>query len=146
MLRERERQSTRSACGYAMFVTALILCKCRACCHCYCDGVCAQDDPSTATISDLFCVSVWFVIIPNLPTRALWQLTSDPSTGYCCWVVSNESSQALPPFSDLLCVPVWVLIHVIHPSVFSGCTRDIYQWLRMCSDVRVNFNIRDKWK
>jgi hypothetical protein len=41
---------------------------------------------------------------------------------YFGWVVSNEASQALRPFSDLFCVPIWVLIPMIHPSVFSDCT------------------------
>jgi hypothetical protein len=31
-------------------------------------------------------------------------------TGYCYGVVSYKASHALRPFSDLLCVPVWILI------------------------------------
>jgi hypothetical protein len=48
----------------------------------------------------------------------------------CCWVALNEASQVLRPFSDLLCVPIWVLIPLIHPPVLSGCTRDICQLLK----------------
>jgi hypothetical protein len=44
-------------------------------------------------------------------------------TGY--WVVPYKASQALQSFCDLLCVPIWVLIPLIHPPVLSGCAIDI---------------------
>jgi hypothetical protein len=37
--------------------------------------------------------------------------------------VSYKASQALRPFADLLCVPIWTIILLIHPPVLSGCTR-----------------------
>jgi hypothetical protein len=43
--------------------------------------------------------------------------------GCCYWVESYKASQALRPFADLLCVPIWTIILLIHPPVLSGCTR-----------------------
>jgi len=43
-------------------------------------GVGAQGDPCTATISDLLCVPIWFLIIPDSSTRALWQLPVETSS------------------------------------------------------------------
>jgi hypothetical protein len=40
----------------------------------------AQGDPCTATVSDLLCVPIRFIIIPDSSTRALWQLPADTSS------------------------------------------------------------------
>jgi hypothetical protein len=43
----------------------------------YSCGVGAPGDPHTATISDLMYVPIWFLTIPDLSTRASWQLPED---------------------------------------------------------------------
>jgi hypothetical protein len=48
--------------------------------YCYYYGVNVQSDLGTATVSDLLCVPIWFLIIPTLSTRALWQLPTDTSS------------------------------------------------------------------
>jgi hypothetical protein len=49
---------------YLSQLSNIILCPC---------GVGVQSDPSTATLSDLLCVSIWFLTILDSSTRALWQ-------------------------------------------------------------------------
>jgi hypothetical protein len=44
-----------------------------------CRGGGAQD-PCTAIIPDLLCFPVWFIIIPDSSTRAVWQLPTDTSS------------------------------------------------------------------
>jgi hypothetical protein len=40
----------------------------------------AQGDPCTVTISDLLGSPIYFLIIPDLSTRALWQLPAEASS------------------------------------------------------------------
>jgi hypothetical protein len=44
-------------------------------------------------------------------------------SGYCYEVVWRKESHALQPFSDLLCIPIWVLI------IPDSSTRDLLQIL-----------------
>jgi hypothetical protein len=40
-------------------------------------GLGAQGDPSIETISDLLCITILFLIIPDLSTIALWKLPGE---------------------------------------------------------------------
>jgi hypothetical protein len=40
----------------------------------------AQGNLNTATISDLLCIPIRVLIIPDLSTRALWQLPADTAS------------------------------------------------------------------
>jgi hypothetical protein len=69
-------------------------------------------------------------VIPVFFARRL-RLTS-LITGYCCPVVSYKASQALRPFSDLLCVPHQSSKHswFIHQSALANTSRDTDQQSR----------------
>jgi hypothetical protein len=43
-------------------------------------GVGAQGDACTATISDLLCIPIWYLIIPNSSTTAIWKLPPETSS------------------------------------------------------------------
>jgi hypothetical protein len=43
-------------------------------------------------------------------TNVFWTRCSSHYIGYCCGMISYKASPALQPFSNLLWVPIWVLI------------------------------------
>jgi hypothetical protein len=61
----------------------------------------------------------------------LWDVT-----GYSCWVVSNEASQALRLFSGLSCDSIRFLIPLIHPPVLTAeaSNSDSRRWREMSLD------------
>jgi hypothetical protein len=48
--------------------------------HLYPWGVGAQGDPCAATISDLLCFPIWFLIMPDSSTGTLWKLPAETSS------------------------------------------------------------------
>jgi hypothetical protein len=72
-----------------------------------------------------YTVYVTFISTHYQKPIIIFQVVLFQITGYCYWMVSYRASHALRPFSDLLCIPIWVIIIPDSSTrvLCSGCSR-----------------------
>jgi hypothetical protein len=68
--------------------------------YCCSYGVDAHGNPCTASICDLLWIPIWYLIIPDLCTRSLWQLQAETS--------SSEAGETCRKWSQNFAYKEWV--------------------------------------